>query len=130
MVSEAGSQHCEAGQGLLLDTMGSPALGHGSNCRLWVFLSAWMSAAGRQIYVQCVFQMLVDLHYRGLVAAPVAVVGRCQFVSELNSQHVCTVQLTRKDGHDISILRPIVPLHHELMCPGNQGQSIVMVESL
>jgi len=32
-------------------------------------------------YAQGVFQVLVNLHYRGLVAAPVAVIGSCSRVS-------------------------------------------------
>ena len=53
-----------------------------------------------------VFEGIVQLHDGGLVAAPVAIVGG------------------REDGDDVPVMRPVVPLHDELMGSANQGQTI------
>jgi len=53
-----------------------------------------LSAAWRWIEdEEVVVHLLIDLHYSGLVAAPVAVVWR------------------RKDGHDLLLVTPVVSLH-------------------
>lgn len=73
----------------------------------------WFSSSWTRIKLQeGVFQMLINLHDSSLVTTSVAVVG------------------CREDGHDISILRPIVSLHNQLMCSGDECQAIVMVECL
>jgi len=56
--------------------------------------------------------MFVDFHDRRLVTASVAVVG------------------CREDGNNISVLRPIIALHHELMSTCNKRETVVMVERL
>src|SRR4051794_37510729 len=60
---------------------------------------------------QSVLLMLVNFHYCGLITASVAVVW-------------CT-----KDRDHISVLTPIISLHHQLMCSGYQRQAVVVVES-
>ena len=69
--------------GVLRETMGSPARGQGSNWRLvrGKMVSGYVQSGGERmgwdrIDVQCVLQMLVDLHDGRLVAAAVAVVWR------------------------------------------------------
>ena len=52
-------------------------------------------------------QRVVDLHYRRLVAAPVAVVR------------------SGKDRDDALIVLPLVPLHDELMRPGDEVEAVV-----
>lgn len=64
------------GGSLRLETMGSPALGQGSNCKLFTVSFSLVSAGKGNL--QGVFEMLVDFHDRGLVAASVAVVGGCE----------------------------------------------------
>ena len=56
-----------------------------------------------------VLQMLVDLHDRSLVTAPVAVVGG------------------GKDGDDVTVVAPVVPFHHKLVCPCDEGEPIRVV---
>lgn len=63
-------------------------------------------------YLQSVFQMLVNFHDCGLVAATVTVIG---------SREYCD---------DISVLTPVVALHNQLMGSGDQCQTVVVVESL
>jgi hypothetical protein len=57
-------------------------------------------------------QRVVDLHYRGLVAAPVAVVR------------------SGKDRDDALIVLPLVSLHNELVCPGDEVQAVDVRELL
>lgn len=71
--------------------------------------------------------MLVYLHNRRLVSTTVAVVG-CYQVCQSAINWQCTNKLTRKDGHHVSILRPTVALHDQLMRPSNQRESIVVIE--
>src|SRR4051794_792439 len=56
--------------------------------------------------------MLVNFHYCGLIAASVAVVWRT------------------KDRDHVSVLTPIISLHHQLMCSRYQRQAVVVVEGL
>jgi len=57
--------------------MGSPALGQGSNCKLQGVLALGrIESTGRD--VQCILQVLINLHDGSLIATPVAVVGRCK----------------------------------------------------
>ena len=51
-------------------------------------------------------QRVVDLHYRRLVAAPVAVVR------------------SGEDRDDALIVLPLVPLHNELVCSGDEVQAV------
>lgn len=60
--------------------------------------------------VQGIFQMLINLHDRCLVTASVAVVWRGE------------------DGDNITILGPVVTLHHQLVSSSHQCQAIVVVE--
>lgn len=46
-----------------------------------VLISRHFKIIGHE-HIQGIFQVLIDLHYRGLVAASVAIVGRCRHVSE------------------------------------------------
>ena len=57
-------------------------------------------------------QRVVDLHYRRLVAAPVAVVR------------------SGKDRDDALIVLPLVPLHDELMRPGDEVEAVDVGELL
>jgi hypothetical protein len=78
-----------------LETIGSPALGHGSNCKLLQLANLWASiksllAWGRcchsgefELDLQGIFQMLVNFHYSSLVTASVAVVWCCKVVATL-----------------------------------------------
>mmetsp|Transcript_1685 Transcript_1685/g.4987 ORF Transcript_1685/g.4987 Transcript_1685/m.4987 type:complete len:273 (+) Transcript_1685:109-927(+) len=59
-----------------------------------------------------VLQVLVDLHHGGLVAAAVAVVRGGE------------------DRDDVTVMAPIVALHHQLMRPGDQLQPVGVVELL
>ena len=68
---------------LRLETMGSPALGQGSNCKL---LSQQETHPIRGAYSQGVFQVLVNLHDSSLVAASVAVVGCCDQLASSKEQ--------------------------------------------
>lgn len=54
------------------------------------------------VHIQGILQMLVDLHDGSLIAASVAVIGGAE-----NRYHV-------------PVLAPIVSLHDQLMCSGNQ----------
>lgn len=56
--------------------------------------------------------MLVDLHYRRLVPAPVAIIRR------------------REDGHHVPVLAPVVALHHQLVRSRHERQAIVVVKGL
>lgn len=110
--------------------MGSPARGHGSNCRLRgksVKRGVGWDEGGN---LQGVLQVLIDLHYCSLVAASVAVVGGYQILSKLRKSLHCRLELTREDGHYIPVLGPVVTLHHQLMGTSDEGQAIIMVESL
>ena len=51
--------------------------------------------------LQVVFHELVDFHYRRLVSASVAIVGR------------------REDSHDVALVSPVVSVHDELVSSGN-----------
>jgi hypothetical protein len=62
--------------------------------------------------LQCVLEMLINLHDRCLIAAAVAVVGRTE------------------DGDNIPVLTPVVALHNQLMRSCHQGQAIVVIEGL
>lgn len=57
--------------------MGSPARGLGSNCKLDIVLGGIHinNRKGTRVNIQCVLEMLVDFHNRGLVTAAVTVVG-------------------------------------------------------
>lgn len=77
MVSAESEIQC--GIYILLETMGSPALGHGSNCRLSIV--SCVAIYTNSLYIQCVFQVLINLHDSCLVTASVAVVGGCAAVS-------------------------------------------------
>ena len=61
---------------------------------------------------QVVFQMLVDLEDRGLVAAAVAVVGSAE------------------DGDCVAVVAPCVPFHGELVGAGDQHEPILLVKLL
>ncbi len=56
--------------------------------------------------------VLVLTHDGGLITTSVAVIGR------------------REDRHHIPVLRPVVPLHDELMRSRHERQAIVVVEGL
>ena len=62
--------------------------------------------------LQGILQMLIDLHYRSLITASVAIVW------------------SGEDGHHVPILAPIVSLHDKLMCARHQCEAIVVVECL
>lgn len=65
-----------------LETMGSPALGHGSNCKLLRKKSVELrdlSVLGGAL--QGIFKMLVNFHDCSLITTPVAVVWCCETVS-------------------------------------------------
>ena len=62
---------------LRLETMGSPALGHGSNCKLQGFVSSdpeYQSKPNRSL--QGIFKMLINFHDSSLITTSIAVV-RC-----------------------------------------------------
>jgi len=61
--------------------------------------------------LQSILQMLVNLHNGCLVTTSVAIVWCTEY------------------GYHISILAPIVSLHHQLMCTCYQCQTIIMIES-
>mmetsp|Transcript_17004 Transcript_17004/g.38269 ORF Transcript_17004/g.38269 Transcript_17004/m.38269 type:complete len:303 (-) Transcript_17004:283-1191(-) len=70
----------------------------------------WLPSPRRGIELQkALLQMLVDLHDRRLVPAPVAVVGRAEY------------------GDDVHLVYPVVPVHHQLMRPADQTQPVPMV---
>ena len=62
--------------------------------------------------LQIILHELVDFHYRCLVAASVAVVGR------------------REDRHDVPLVSPVIPIHDQLMRTCNPRQVIRVVELL
>ena len=62
--------------------------------------------------LQIILHELVDLHYCCLVAASVAVVGRGE------------------DRHNVPLVRPVIPVHNQLMCTRNSRQAIRVVELL
>ena len=53
--------------------------------------------------------MLVDLHDSRLVPAPVAVVG------------------CGEDGHNLRLVGPVVPVHDELVCAGDESEAVLVV---
>ena len=57
-------------------------------------------------------EVLVVLHDGGLVTTPVAVVGRAE------------------NSHHVAVVRPIVPIHDELVSAGNSVQFVCVVELL
>jgi len=57
------------------ETIGSPALGQGSNWRLKVAISRLPHLGYVRKNVQGVFQMFIDFHDCGLISASVTVVG-------------------------------------------------------
>ena len=59
-----------------------------------------------------VFEVLVNLHDGGLVAAPVAVVRGTE------------------DCDHVPLVTPVVALHHQLVSPRHQGQAVTVVEGL
>ena len=59
-----------------------------------------------------VLQGIIQLHDAGLVAAHVAIGGGGE------------------DGDHVSVVTPVVALHHQLMGPAHQGQAVRMVECL
>ena len=61
---------------------------------------------------EIILHELVDLHYGGLVTAAVAIV-RC-----------------REDCDDITLVRPVVPVHDQLMRTRNSSQVVRVVELL
>jgi len=70
-----------------------------------------LSAAWRWIEdEEVVVHLLIDLHYSGLVAAPVAVVWR------------------RKDGHDLLLVTPVVSVHHQLVGARDCLKPVLLVE--
>ena len=68
---------------LLRETMGSPARGHGSNCKLGQMLvidpmsiSTSSCHVLMEMYVQSVFEVFINLHDGSLVTATIAVIWR------------------------------------------------------
>lgn len=73
--------------------------------------------------------MLVDLHNRCLVTASITVIGsyitaQCQKKSFRSRQS----SLTREYGNHVTVLRPIITLHYQLMCPRHQSEAVIMIE--
>jgi hypothetical protein len=64
---------------LRLDTIGSPALGQGSNCKLVLVNLSYRVNMGANL--QGVLQVLINLHDSSLVTTSVAVVGCCTCVN-------------------------------------------------
>ena len=62
--------------------------------------------------LQIILHELVDFHYCCLVAASVAVVG------------------CGENGHNVTLMRPVVPVHDELMRTRNSCQVVGVVELL
>mmetsp|Transcript_61485 Transcript_61485/g.140589 ORF Transcript_61485/g.140589 Transcript_61485/m.140589 type:complete len:217 (+) Transcript_61485:95-745(+) len=59
-----------------------------------------------------IFQVLVNLHDRGLVPTAVAVVG------------------SREDGHGVAVVAPAIPLHDELVRTGDELEPVGVIELL
>jgi hypothetical protein len=59
-----------------LETMGSPALGQGSNCKLEMLVKKFLSDFFT-LDSQGIFQMLINLHNCCLITASIAVVWCC-----------------------------------------------------
>lgn len=57
-----------------------------------------------------VFQMLVHFHNCRLISAAITVIWCTEY------------------RHNVLVMAPIVPLHHQLMCPRNQRQSVGVIE--
>jgi len=73
----------------------------------------WFPPPGGRVKLkEGVLQGVVQLHNRGLVSTAVAVIGCWE------------------DGDNVSVMRPVVPLHHQLMCPCDQSESVWVVEGL
>merc|ERR1719447_1069948 len=67
----------------------------------------WFPPPGGRVKLkEGVLQGVIQLHNRGLVSTAVAIVG------------------CREDGDDISVVGPVVPLHHQLVCPCDQCESV------
>lgn len=64
---------------LRLDTIGSPALGQGSNCKLVLVNLSYQINMGANL--QGVLQVLINLHDSSLVTTSIAVVGCCHRVN-------------------------------------------------
>jgi len=72
-----------------------------------------LASPGRWVKLEeGILESIVQLHDGSLITTAIAVVGSGEYCD------------------DISVMRPIVPLHNQLMSPGNQGQSIRVVECL
>jgi hypothetical protein len=56
--------------------------------------------------------VLVNLHDRSLVSTSIAIIRGT------------------KDGHDVSLLTPVVTFHNQLMGSANEGETIIMVKGL
>ena len=96
-----------------LVTCGSPLLQYKKVLSKSIHICLLSALPRRRVKLEeGVFQGIVKLHDGGLVATPVAVVGGGE------------------DGDDVPVVRPVVPLHDELMSSANQGQTIRMVECL
>lgn len=76
--------------------------------------------------------MFVNLHDCRLITASVAVIWCYLAVSSYSWILGRTRRrvLTRKDRDNVPILRPVVSLHDQLMGSRDQGEAVVMVESL
>ena len=70
------------------------------------FLVRFPPPGGRVKLEEGVLQGVIQLHNGGLVSTAVAVVWG------------------REDGDDISVMGPVVTLHHQLMCPCDQCESV------
>lgn len=129
--------HILSGTRRLKEVVRCPARDHGlAGPRAWVELkaselSAQVAHFVRRWYLQSVLQMLVNLHYGGLVTTPVTVVGRCSHeLANVRRLKVKWILRTREDGHHVAVLRPVVTLHDQLMCARDQVQAVVVVERL
>jgi len=83
----------------LEEVVWSPATDHGLT-----------SSRARVKLQEGILQVLINLHNGRLVAASVAIVGGTEY------------------GDHVPILAPIVTFHNQLMCSGDQRQSIVVIE--
>ena len=72
-----------------------------------------LSSSRRRVKLQeRVVQAVVKLHNGSLVTAPIAVVWR------------------RKDGDDVAVVAPVVPLHHQLVRTRHKRQPVRVVKCL
>jgi hypothetical protein len=125
----------EALANLRRDTIGSPARGHGSNWRLKIGSAKRRGRKTERTKCGCAKPTMCTSDAR---QSPLSPPGCRTYSSSWGLKQISaaagifkmTFSLTREDGHNVPILRPVITLHDQLMSSRNQRQPIVVVERL